>query len=215
MRGMLPLTFVALLCACAPTGGTPGNPTVAEEATSPTVGKPKPADAAPEAGSASETSSTSTPAARSEYSSLAVADCTLQKRDAESGSTVYRCPGMDGFTLQMHDSDARMSLDVVAGDGKPQPLTFWSLANGAFSNLGPKAEWRYAPEAASPQALVVRYEAYEQPEKPDLTTSYLLVVKLAQSGSCLIGQVPPSPAQNEQARALADVAAERPCLGKE
>ena len=215
MRGMLPLTFVALLCACAPTGGTPENPTVAEEATSLTVGKPKPADAAPEAGSASETSSTSAPAVRSEYSSLAAADCTLQKRDAESGSTVYRCPGMDGFTLQMHDSDARMSLDVVAGDGKPQPLTFWSLANGAFSNLGPKAEWRYAPEAASPQARVVRYEAYEQPEKPDLTTSYLLVVKLAQSGSCLIGQVPPSPAQNEQARALADVAAERPCLGKE
>ncbi|AXA84041.1 hypothetical protein DCD74_04415 [Lysobacter oculi] len=179
------------------------------------MGKPKPADAAPEADSASETSSTSAPAVRSEYSSLAAADCTLQKRDAESGSTVYRCPGMDSFTLQMHDSDARMSLDVVAGDGKPQPLTFWSLANGAFSNLGPKAEWRYAPEAVSPQALVVRYEAYEQPEKPDLTTSYLLVVKLAQSGSCLIGQVPPSPAQNEQARALADVAAERPCLGKE
>lgn len=214
MCRMLPFAIVALLCACAPTGDAPENAAAAEESTPPAAGMPKPADATPEATSPSGSASTpaSAPAAHSEYSSLAVVDCTMEKRDAESGSTVHHCPGMGGFALKMHDSDARMSLDVVAADGKPQPLTFWSLANGAFSSLGPRAEWRYAPGAASPQALVVRYEAYEQPEKPDLTTSYLLVVKLAASGSCLIGQVPPSPAQNEQARALADVAGERPCL---
>lgn len=214
MRRISPFAIVALLCACAPTAGTPESAAAAEESTPPAAGMPQPADATPEATSPSGSASTpaSAPAAHSEYSSLAVADCTAEKHDAESGSTVYHCPGMGGFALKMHDSDARMSLDVVAGDNKAQPLSFWSLAKGAFSSLGAKAEWRYAPGATSPQALLVRFEAHERPEQPNHTTSYLLVVKLAASGSCVIGQVPPSPAQNEQARALADVAGERPCL---
>lgn len=100
----------------------------------------------------------------------------------------------------------------MADGGKPQPLALWSVASGAFSKLGPRVEWRYPPEARQPDALIVRYDAFEQPEQPDRATSYLLVVKLAASGSCLVAKLPPGPGQNDAARTAADQAQTSACI---
>ncbi|MDO5505636.1 MAG: hypothetical protein Q4F49_05010 [Pseudoxanthomonas suwonensis] len=148
-------------------------------------------------------------AASSQYTSIAPGDCTLQSRDAESGAVVHRCAGVPGYALLVHDSDARMSLDLIVADGEPQPLEFWHVAGMGFSSLGSQVEWRHAPGRDVPKAMVVRFDEYEQPERP---TSWLLVANVRSSASCVVAKVPPGPAQNAQARALADVVDERPCL---
>lgn len=152
------------------------------------------------------------PAPRSEYSSIDANDCTLESRDVESGGVRYLCRGIGGHDLRLHDSDARMSLDVLAHGAPEQPLDFWQVAGIGFSSLGSQVEWRFAPDAQVPKALIVRFDEFDEPDRPNRPTSWLLVAKLAANGSCVIGKVPPSPAQNAQARALADVADERPCL---
>ena len=115
----------------------------------------------------------------------------------------------------MHDSDLRASLDVIKDGGKPQRLEFWSVASGAFSHLGPSAEWRFPQGAKEPNVLIVRFNASEQPDQPDRVTSYLLVAKLAASGSCVVAKLPPGPGQNEAARAAADQAQDSACLQPE
>lgn len=201
----------ALLCACAPASDAP-EPVVAANAPEvspadiPQAAEP-PTDAPP-----SMPSPDGPATARSEYSSLSPNDCKLTQRDEEAGGTTHRCAGVANYALDMHDSDARMSLDVIADGGQAQPLEFWSVASGAFSNLGPRAEWRYPAEAKQPNALIVRFDAFQQPEQPERSTSYLLVVKLAANGSCLVAKLPPGPGQNESARAAADKAQSSACL---
>ena len=201
----------ALICACAPAADAP-EPVVAANApeVSPSQSVPvsePPVDAPPAAPTPDSTAT-----ARSEYSSLAPADCKLTARDKEAGGTTHRCPGVANYVLDMRDSDARMSLDVIADGGQAQSLDFWSVASGAFSQLGPRAEWRYPAEAKQLNALIVRYDAFEQPEQPERPTSYLLVVKLAATGSCLVAKLPPGPGQNDAARAAADKAQSSSCL---
>lgn len=200
MRVASTAVLAFMLAACQPASPSSGNAAV-----TPNAGSAEPQQPATPA-------ATATSAARSEYSSLKDADCTVLDRDAESGSVLMQCPGVAGFTLRLHDSDARMSLDVVAPNGPPQPLDFWSVGSAGFSHLGDQAEWRFAPGAETPGALIVRFDAFEQPERPQQATSYLLVSKVATTGSCVVTKIPPGPAQNEQARAMADVADERPCL---
>lgn len=206
MRSMLTLV-VLLLCACTPDADAP-KPASAARApvarAAPAVVTPprtKPPSIAP--------SGVKETIARSEYTSLAPSDCVLTERDAESGATTHRCTGVGGYELRMHDTDARMSLDVLANGDVPMPLHFSQFGNGAFSSLGPRAEWRVAASASRPHALIVRYQIYEQPER---ATSYLLVVKLAPEESCVVAQLPPSPTQNQDARRVADYALSKTCL---
>ena len=91
-------------------------------------------------------------------------------------------------------------------------LEFWNVASGAFSHLGPSAEWRFPQGASQPNALIVRFNAAEQPGQPDRVTSYLLVVRLAASGSCLVAKLLPGSGQNEAARVAADKAQDSTCL---
>ena len=109
----------------------------------------------------------------------------------------------------MSKDDARMSLDVIEPDGDARSLDFQRVAGPGFSGLAYRVEWRFAPGRDDPLALIVRFGEYVEPDRP---TQWLLVTRIDGAGSCVISKIPPGPAQNEQARAMADVAAERPCL---
>ena len=146
------------------------------------------------------------------YTSLAVADCKVIDIDEEAGGSTSICPGMGGYQLRVLDGDARMSIDVIAPGGGRHPLDLWTVASGAFSSLGPRAEWRFAEKGGAPSALIVRFEAYEFPEQPQRTTSYLLVARLAGKDTCLTAQIAPGPGQNLAARDAADRAANAACL---
>lgn len=187
-------------------------PTAAQAPASPGAAAPVPA--VPPASTTRPDEPAGAPASddpRSRYSSLRAQDCTLEFEDKESQALRYRCPGVGGFGLAMHDSDARMSLDLIPTQGARQPLDFWQLAGGAFSSLGETAEWRL-DEAGKPVALIVRFNAYEHPEQPDRSTSYLVVARIETARSCVTGMIPPGPGQNLQARRAADEAAGQPCL---
>lgn len=146
------------------------------------------------------------------YTSLAPSDCRLIDIDEEAGGSTSICPGMGGYQLRVQDGDARMSIDVIAPDGRRHPLDLWTVASGAFSSLGPRAEWRFAGKDGAPSALIVRFEAYEFPEQPERTTSYLLIARLAGKDTCLTARIAPGPGQNLAAREAADRAANAACL---
>ncbi|MBW3572961.1 MAG: hypothetical protein KY467_17840 [Gemmatimonadetes bacterium] len=151
-------------------------------------------------------------AIRSVYTSLAEADCRVIEVDKESGSSVSRCSGVAGYALKVLDGDARMSVDVITPDGRDHSLNYLSVITRAFSSLGPRAEWRMQSER--PVALIVRVNAYQDPENPDRTTSYLAVARITPAGTCVTDRIGPVPNANAAARAAADRAAVRPCLGE-
>jgi len=177
-----------------------------------------PAGAAPAAALATQSSkATAAPGADAakdpgHYTSLAAADCKVIDIDEEAGGSTSICPGMGGYQLRVLDGDARMSIDVIAPDGGRHPLDLWTVASGAFSGLGPRAEWRFTADDRAPTALIVRFEAYEFPEQPERTTSYLLVARLSADDTCLTARIAPGPGQNLKAREAADLAAGAPCL---
>lgn len=149
-------------------------------------------------------------AIRSVYTSLAEADCRLVERDEETGGTTSRCPGTAGYALLVHDWDARMTVDVAAPGGRAHPLRYSGVITSAFSSLGPRAEWRM--RNGKPVALIVRVNAFENPETPDRATSYLAVARITPRETCVTDRIPPSANANEAARQAADQSASRPCM---
>jgi hypothetical protein len=148
---------------------------------------------------------------RSVYTSLAPADCRLVKRDADTNDPTYRCPGTAGYALLVHDWDARMTVDVVAPGGRTHRLRYSGVISSAFSSLGPRAEWRMRDE--KPIGLIVRVNAFENPDTPDRATSYLAVAKITDRETCVTDRIPPTtPNANEAARQAADRSASRPCM---
>lgn len=145
------------------------------------------------------------------YTSLAEAECRLVEQDAETGATTLRCPGAAGYALLLHDFDARMTVDVVAPGGRTHPLRYSGVITSAFSSLGPRAEWRM--RGGDPVAIIVRVNAFEDPETPDRSTSYLAVAKITDREVCVTDRIPPTtPQANEAARQAADQSASRPCM---
>ena len=148
------------------------------------------------------------------YTSLDVRDCkTLELQEDEGGSYRGRCPGTAGYRLELIEGDLRQTLTVIDPKGRAFPLDLWSTVSGAFSLLGSKAEWRVRRSGGRtmPIALLVRYNANEDPERPEKSTSYLVVSKITPDAICVTDVVAPQPNANEQARVLADQAASRPC----
>ncbi|HEX2208536.1 MAG TPA: hypothetical protein VHG93_12695 [Longimicrobium sp.] len=147
---------------------------------------------------------------RSVYTTLAEAECRLVERDEETGATSSRCPGAAGYALLVHDYDARMTVDVVAPDGRTHRLRYSGVITSAFSSLGPRAEWRM--RNGDPIALIVRVNAFEDPESPDRATSYLAVAKITSREVCVTDRIPPMAHANEAARQAADRSASRACM---
>ncbi len=152
---------------------------------------------------------------RSVYTNLGEKQCrTIKSSAEEAGEYLGRCPGIAGYSLLVAEGDLRQNITVVTPKKTEHSLDLWSVVSPAFSSLGPKAEWRVTTQKNKvvPVALIVRYNASENSENPDKTTSYLAVIKITSSDICVTDKVSPNPKANEDARRLADQSATKPCL---
>jgi hypothetical protein len=182
-------------------------------ATAPTgpAGPGVPAFVTDSAAARDSTTASDSSAISSVYTSLATDDCRLVERDADTNDPTHRCPGTAGYALLVHDWDARMTVDVVAPGGRTHRLRYSGVITSAFSSLGPRAEWRM--RGATPIALIVRVNAFENPDTPNQATSYLSVAKITSRETCVTDRIPPTtPNANEAARQAADQSASRPCM---
>jgi hypothetical protein len=144
------------------------------------------------------------------YSSLS--NCKLVSKGQDSSTQA--CVGVGGYNLRLEYGDARESITVISPDGKKHPLDFWQVVSSGFSSAGQKAEWRVVKKGrkVTPIALIVRFNASENPEDSSKVTSYLAVTKITPQKICVTDKIPPGPNANEQARVAADASADKPCL---
>ena len=149
---------------------------------------------------------------RSVYTPLGDKQCRTIK-SAEAGDDGYeaRCRGTAGYTLLLSEGDLRQNITVITPKGARHSLDLWSVVSGGFSSLGPTAEWRIATQN-KPVALILRYNASEDPEQPDKRTSYLAVTKITPTEICVTDKISPGPTANEDARRAADAASTKACL---
>ncbi len=152
---------------------------------------------------------------KSVYTSLAEKQCRKLK-SAEAGDDGYegRCRGVAGYALLLSEGDLRQNITVITPKGAKHSLELWDVISGGFSSVGPNAEWRMAMQNGklSPVALIVRYNASENPDQPDKLSSYLAVSKITPTEICVTDKILPGPNANEDARRAADTAATKPCL---
>lgn len=114
----------------------------------------------------------------------------------------------------LSEGDLRQNITVITPNGAKHSLDLWDVISGGFSSVGPKAEWRMVRRNGklSPVALIVRYNANEDPEAPNKQNSYLAVSKITPTEICVTDKILPGPNANEDARRAADTATTRPCL---
>lgn len=152
---------------------------------------------------------------QSVYTPLGEKQCRTVK-SAEAGDDGYegRCRGVAGYTLLLSEGDLRQNITVITPKGAKHSLDLWDVISGGFSSLGPKAEWRMTTRKGKPTpvALIVRYNANEDPEAPTKQNSYLAVSKITATEICVTDKILPGPKANEDARRAADTAATKPCL---
>ncbi len=147
---------------------------------------------------------------RSVYTSLAPKQCrTIKTETTGAGDYEGRCRGVNGYSLTLLEGDLRQNIIVNTPKGAKHSLDLWDVVSGGFSYVGPKAEWRLAK---APIALILRYNASEDPEHPDHKTSYLVVAKITREEICVTDKIAPGANANAEARRAADTAATKPCL---
>jgi hypothetical protein len=148
---------------------------------------------------------------RSVYTPIGDKQCRLLK-SAEAGDDGFeaRCRGTGGYSLLLSEGDLRQNITVITPKGKEHSLDLWSVVSGGFSSVGPTVEWRIAK--VTPVALIIRYNASDDAEKPDKLTRYLAVAKITATEICVTDKILPGPKQNEDARRAADAASTKPCL---
>lgn len=148
------------------------------------------------------------------YTDISGEKCKTLSIKKELATSEQICPGFAGYKLIVYDSDSRMSITVVSPNAKEHPLDLWTVVSSGFSSLGNKAEWRYINRNGkqSPIALIVRYNANEDSERPEKVTSYLAVIKITSQKICVTDKIKPGPKANEEARLAADASANKPCL---
>ena len=153
------------------------------------------------------------PVRASVFTELDASRCKLVEENRDEGPYWRRrCPGPAGYSVDWIESDLRQDLELIAANGERTDLRLSDLvANGAFSRLGPRIEWR-GMSASDPDRLVVRMFVADgdEPSKPDRS---LLAVARLRPSICLTGIVPPGGEQNVEARRIADSRA-GPCLDR-
>jgi hypothetical protein len=152
------------------------------------------------------------------YTPLSEKQCrTIKSTAAEGGEYEGRCRGTAGYTLIVTEGDLRQNVTVVTPKGAEHSLELWDVISGGLSSVGPKAEWRVAKQNGkiAPIALIIRYNANEDPESPNKRSSYLAVTKITPSEICVTDKILPGANANEAARRAADAAATKPCLKKQ
>lgn len=145
---------------------------------------------------------------KSLYTGLTDKDCKASSVPVEDGYSGV-CPGVAGYALELLEGDLRHTVNVISPDKKKHELELWSNVSNGFSSLGVKAEWRMKGKV--PVALIMRFNASENPEDASQITSYLVVVKISKSDICIVDILKPSKTQNADARKLADNPAKRVC----
>ena len=131
-------------------------------------------------------------------------------KSADAGDYEGRCRGVAGYTLLVSEGDLRQNVTIITPNGAKHSLDLWDVISGGFSSVGPKAEWRISKQ--KPAALIIRYNASEDPEQPNKLTSYLAVTKITPNEICVTDKIPPGARANEDARRAADESANKPCL---
>lgn len=152
---------------------------------------------------------------RSVYTPLDVKQCrTIKAETTVAGDYEGRCRGVAGYSLTLLEGDLRQNIIVNTPKGTKHSLELWDIISGGFSSVGPKAEWRVTSQNGklSPVALIIRYNASENPDNPDQRTSYLAVAKITHTTICITDKISPSANANADARRAADNAATKPCL---
>jgi hypothetical protein len=154
---------------------------------------------------------------RSVYTSLEAKQCrTIKVETTGAGDYEGRCRGVAGYSLTLLEGDLRQNIIVNTPKGTKHSLDLWDVISGGFSYVGSNAEWRVARNKGkqSPVALIIRYNASENPDNPEKRTSYLAVAKITPTEICITDKISPSANANSEARSAADSAANRPCLKK-
>lgn len=148
------------------------------------------------------------------YTTLADTKCkTLELNVEESGYYRGQCWGTAGYKLEVIEGDLRQTVNVIAPNKKKFELNLWTTVSSAFSALGDKAEWRVVTKKgkATPVALIVRFNASENPDNPNQMTSYLVVSKITAKEVCITDIIKPKLNANTEAQKLADDSAGKPC----
>jgi len=151
------------------------------------------------------------------YTPLAEKQCkTIKPIDPQTGDYEGLCRGVAGYSLIVTEGDLRQNVTVVTPKGAKHSLELWEVISGAFSSVGAKAEWRMTKEDKKlvPVALIIRYNANDDPESPNKQSSYLAVTKITATEICVTDKIMPGPTANEEARRAADAAANKSCLKK-
>lgn len=149
------------------------------------------------------------------YTSVDAKHCrTIKSTAEEAGSYEGRCRGVAGYNLMVEEGDLRTNIKVIAPGGATHSLDLWSIVSPAFSSPGPRVEWRMTKRngRSTPVALIIRYNASENPDNPNKITSFLAVAKITTKEICVTDKIVPGPRSNEEARRTADTAQTRPCL---
>lgn len=149
----------------------------------------------------------------STYTSIRPDACRVTFQDPESGSVALRCQSFRKIGVTVEEGDLRQSITLHI-KGADYPLEFWTHVTHGFSSLGNLIEWRH--EQGKPDRLagmIVRLNASEH-EDPEKTTSYLVVSKVTPPSVCVVGKIAPQVRENQnvKARAMAEQAAQLPCL---
>lgn len=155
---------------------------------------------------------------QSVYTSLKTDGCkTLESEDTGTGWYRGECPGIGGYKLHVTEGDIRQSIDIIAPNKNKYELDFIGHVSGGFSTVGERVEWRVTGTGKKqmPIALIVRFNASENPEDSSKITSYLVVSKITKNQICITDIVKADAKQNEEAQKLADVSASKPCKMQE
>lgn len=148
------------------------------------------------------------------YTTLADKQCkTIELNVEESGYYRGRCPGTGGYKLELIEGDLRQTINVITPGKKKYELSLWTNVSSAFSAVGDKAEWRVLTKKGkiTPLALIVRFNASENPDNPNQMTSYLVVSKITAKNVCVTDIIKPKTNANAEAQKLADESANKAC----
>lgn len=150
--------------------------------------------------------------AKSVYTSTDAKDCKAAKESSDD-SYIGICKGIGGYKLELLEGDLRQTINVIAPNKKKFELNLWSVVSSGFSSVQPKVEWRL--KGTIPFALILRFNASEDPADSTKITSYLVVAKVSKKSACVTNIVKPSKTQNAEAQKLGDASASTPCLAPE
>lgn len=148
----------------------------------------------------------------SSYTSIAEQDCITLNSD--NMGSIQECEPFLDIKVKVIEGDLRQSI-VLMRKGKEYDLNFWSIVSPMFSFLGQKIEWRHQLDKPKKlKGMIVRFEASDNFENLDKTSSYLVVSKISKDKICVVAKIAPSEHQNKIARKILDAKKVLPCLKK-